>query len=69
MYPNLEAELKRKNISTRMLEMMLGLSNKSIHNKLSGSTEFTLPEVMILMELLPEFKLSYLFAKKEEETT
>ena len=69
MYPNLEAELKRKNISTRMLEMMLGLSNKSVHNKLSGSTEFTLSEVMILLELLPEFNLPYLFAKKDEGTT
>jgi plasmid maintenance system antidote protein VapI len=64
MYPNLEVEMLRKKITNKALARIIGVSDKTIQNKMHGETEFTLPEAMAIMELFPEFNLSYLFEKK-----
>ena len=64
MYPNLEVEMLRKKITNKALARIIGVSDKTIQNKMHGETEFTLPEAMTIMELFPEFNLFYLFEKK-----
>lgn len=67
MFPNLRAELKRKGISYKAVAAVIGCSEKSVQNKVSGATEFTLSEVLAINEdLLPEFDLRYLFRKASE---
>jgi len=64
-YPNLEKELGRKNISNRAVAAAIGCTEKTLYNKMMGKTDFTLSEVNVIEnELLPEFKLSYLFEEQ-----
>ena len=44
MYRNLTAVLKSKNITNKQLATVLGISEKSVDNKLNGRTDFTLPD-------------------------
>jgi plasmid maintenance system antidote protein VapI len=64
MYPNLEMEMMRKSITHKALARIIGVSDKTMQNKMHGETAFTLPEALAILELFPEFKLSYLFEKK-----
>ena len=66
MYPNLEIEMLRKKITNKALARIIGVSDKTIQNKMHGETEFTLPEAMTIMELFPEFNLTYLFEKSDK---
>ena len=64
-YPNLEKELGRKNISNRVVAAAIGCTEKTLYNKMMGKTDFTWGEVNVIEnELLPEFKLSYLFEEQ-----
>lgn len=67
MYLNLQTALKAKNISIRAFTQIIGVkSESSAQNKLRGRTDFTLSEVMKIMELLPEYDFDWLFAKDDE---
>lgn len=66
MFPNLDAELARKNISTKELAKMIGTSEKTANNKRAGRTEFTLSEIKIIGKLFPDVSLDYLFEMKAE---
>lgn len=64
MFTNLYAELKRKGISFKAVATLLGITEKTLQNKMNGVTEFTLSEILLISEnLLPEFELRYLFKK------
>jgi DNA-binding XRE family transcriptional regulator len=65
MYQNLEQAMNRKHITHKMLAAILGVSSKTLQNKMQGRTDFTLPEVQTILELFPQYKLSYLFEKSE----
>ena len=63
MYGNLSSELRRKNIAKKVIADMLGCTEKTINNKMSGKTDFTISEAfMIHKNLLPEFDMDYIFA-------
>lgn len=63
MYSNLSKELKEKNITQKAVADLIGCSEKTLFNKLNGITEFTVPEaISICKNMLPEFRLGYLFA-------
>lgn len=67
MFPNLSAELKRKGITYKAVAALIGCTEKSVQNKISGATEFTLSEVLAINEnLFPEYELRYLFRKVPE---
>ena len=66
MYSNLRKALLYKNISFVSYAKMLGITDKSVQNKLNGVTEFTLREVLATMELFPEYRVEYLFAIDEK---
>jgi len=66
MFENLIFELRRKGITNKALAALINCSEKSVQNKLSGVTEFTLSEILLIQEnLLPEFELKYLFKRAE----
>lgn len=66
MFNNLRNELQAKNISLVAYSRLLGITEKSVQNKLNGVTEFTLSEIKATLNVLPEFKLDYLFAVDEK---
>ena len=65
MFSNLRAELTRHNIKSKDLAVALGVSEKTVSNKLYGRSEFTLSEINAISNLLPDCVLSYLFQKSE----
>lgn len=65
MYPNLEMAMSRKRITHKTMAAALGVADKTFQNKMQGRTDFTLPEAIQIMEMFPEFNLSYLFEKEE----
>ena len=68
MLANLSHELRRKNITQNVVARMIGVSDKTLTNKLNGTTEFTINEaVTIRNNLLPEFTMDYLFATDDEK--
>jgi hypothetical protein len=65
MYPNLRAEMARYNIKTIDIVKVLNISPKSVRNKMSGKTPFTIPEAITLRnKLFPGMSLDFLFAEK-----
>ena len=64
MFPNLTKELKNKGITYRAVAGLIGCSEKTIQNKMSGVTDFTLNEVLLINEnMFPEYELKYLFKR------
>lgn len=61
MLGNMIFELRRKNISNKAVADVIDTSEKTVVNKLNGTSEFTISEAMAInVNLLPEFKLDYL---------
>ena len=56
MLGNMISELRRKNITNKAVAEVINASEKSVVNKLNGTTEFTISEAMAInVNLLPEF--------------
>lgn len=69
MYKNLLEILKKKKITMKTYAEFLGVSEKTVQNKVYGRTEFTLREATKTCSLLmPEYKLDFVFEKAEVET-
>lgn len=67
MLVNMVKELRRKNITNKAVAELLGVTEKTVFNKLDGSSEFTVSEaVSININLLPEFRLSYLCQQTDQ---
>lgn len=68
MLNNLNYELRRKNITQNAVARMLGVTDKTLTNKLNGTTAFTVEEAFsIKKNLLPEFTMEYLFASSPND--
>lgn len=67
---NLEAEMKRKNVSRKDIAILLGLSYRTIHSRFNGDSEWEYSEcVKIRDEYFTDMTLEYLFqpvSEKEE---
>lgn len=64
MFPNLKAEMARRNIKVTDLASSIGVTPKTVYNRLSGRTEFTLSEMLtIKRRYFPDLTLDYLFNK------
>ena len=62
MLSNLSNELRRKGISQNTVAKLLNCTDRTLTNKLSGATEFSISEALsIWKNLLPEFTIDYLF--------
>ena len=66
MYPNLELELFKHKISRKKLAQILGVSDATLRNKMSGRNEFTFREIKKILECLPGIAWEYLFKEARE---
>ena len=67
LYPNLEAELKRYEITKPELSKVIGVSRSNVYTRFVGVKEFTISEAIMLCKYLEkksgkEFTLEYLFS-------
>lgn len=68
MFTNLRTALFQKGISLKQYAEFLGVSEKTIQNKMKGVTDFTYPEFkMTCSLLLPEYNADYLFTEYQSE--
>ena len=67
MYPNLEAELKRKNIKRTDLAEYLGCSLSTISEKMQGKSDFSLTAAKKIKAFLGvDMRIEDLFALDEQ---
>lgn len=60
---NLEAEMVRFGVTKSDIRRVLNCSDKTVDNKLSGATDFTVPEALKIRNAFFEgFRIDYLFA-------
>ncbi len=66
MYGNLARVLRERKITMKAYAEFLGVSEKTIQNKMSGRTEFTLDEALKTCSIIcPEYKLDFVFERTE----
>ncbi|MEG0036492.1 MAG: helix-turn-helix transcriptional regulator [Oscillospiraceae bacterium] len=62
MYTNLKENLHKKGITVRSYAEFLGVSEKTVQNKIRGATDFTLTEAEKTRRVLfPEYDMFFLF--------
>ncbi|HEY2419885.1 MAG TPA: XRE family transcriptional regulator [Neobacillus sp.] len=67
MFPNLKAEMARKNIDGVDISVLIECTPKTFSSKLTGKTEFTRSEIFkIQKEIFPNFTVEYLFSEDEQ---
>lgn len=67
MYPNLRAEMARKNIKVMVIAQALSISYDTMSNKINGKSDFTRAEIFkIRDEFFPDLTLEYLFETEEQ---
>lgn len=54
--------LETRGITQKACAELLGITEKTLYNKLTGSSEFTYSEVQKLRIFLPEYNIDYLLA-------
>lgn len=66
MYKNLANILNDKKVTMKAYAEFLGVSEKTVQNKIKGITEFTLGEAMKTCAIIcPEYKMDFVFERKE----
>lgn len=67
-HPNLTGEIAKKGIKKSAIAKMLGISDKTLWNKLYGKTPFTILEALtIKREFFPLISIEELFAIRESD--
>lgn len=67
MHRLLKAEMVKKNMTITKLASEIGISEKTLRNKINGDTDFTLPEAQAIRRILKsEMTLDDLFATEDE---
>lgn len=67
MHRNLKAEMVRRNKTINQLALEIGVSEKTLRNKINGDTDFTLPEAQTIRRILePDLSLDELFEIEKE---
>lgn len=61
--------LNSKGISMKGCAEILGISEKSLYNKISGNTDFMYKEVQKLSSVLPEYNMEYLLSEDVSHTS
>lgn len=70
MYKNLRGEMVKKDLTVAKLAALIGVSEKTLRNKINGETEFTWPEICKVHRLVnPKMSKDELFSKKERKQT
>ena len=69
MFPNLEAEIARYDVTNARCAEVCHITEKSFSNKRTGKTEFVLSEMLALKNgLFPHCTLEYLFSSEKGVT-
>ena len=69
LHQNLKSRLEQKGVSMKAYAEFLGISEKSVQNKIRGRTSFTYPEARRTKSILfPEYELEYLFADNHQDS-
>lgn len=69
MYKNLVKILSDKKITMKGYAEFLGISEKTVQNKIYGRTEFTLGEAMKTCSYIcPEYKMDFVFERVQEDS-
>lgn len=64
---NLSAEMARYGVSNMDIQALLGCSNKTVTNKLSDNTAFSVGEAIKIRDaFFPGLRIEYLFAQPDE---
>ncbi len=67
MYRILKAEMVRADVSVKELAMKIGITERSLRNKINGITDFTMTEARkIRAKVSPEMSLEDLFKKQDD---
>ena len=67
MTRNIESEMRKANVTTFDIQALLGCTEKTVRNKLTGTTDFTFSEVKkIKRTLFPGMEIEYLFDFTEQ---
>ncbi len=67
MYRILRAEMVRADISVKELAMKIGITERSLRNKINGVTDFTVTEARKIRPIVsPDMSLDDLFQKCDE---
>ena len=63
MFPNLNAEMARKNMTIKALSELTGINYETLKNKCSGITEFKRIEMFLIKKkAFSELTIDYLFS-------
>ena len=64
---NLCAEMARNGVSIGDIQKVLGCADKTVRNKTSGATEFSVSEALKIRDaFFPMLRIEYLFARDED---
>ena len=67
-YPTLTGEIAKRGIKKSAIAKRIGISNRALYNKLSGSVSFTWDEVVKINScFFPDFTPDKLFARASAE--
>lgn len=67
MYSFLRGEMFRTGISISSLSRKIGVSEKTLRNKLKGKTDFTWPEAKVIRKIVnPDMSMEELFRSDNE---
>ena len=64
-YKNLETALRNEGISQTKLAEILGISEKSVYNKINGKSEFTITEYRKVCTILSKYSKEWLFTESK----
>lgn len=68
MLYNLANALRTKKITQSVVARTIGVTDKTLTNKLNGTTAFTVDEAFIINKnFLPEYTMDYLFATDDKK--
>lgn len=69
MFPNIRAEMARKNLTMSDIAKGLKVNKRTLGNKLSGKTEFTWSEICrIKKSFFPTCSVEYLFSNECQDS-
>lgn len=65
---NLKAEMARRSISILDIAKEIGRTDRSVREKISGRTQFSMPEAaMVRDKFFPGYSLEYLFTNEQSD--
>lgn len=68
VYPNLDTELQKQNISYQKLASLVGLSKYAMYRRVNGQTDFKLTEIVRICHVLKTLDATQLFLRLNTKT-